>query len=622
MNFRVLNCRPPAAWISLFGLLLAATLAAGCNEYYTPPPPVAVTVTSPATALVITTTDSFGNVIPATLQLKGTVSNSSNTNIIYSVGTLGNYTVGGNASVGTISSSGLYTAPTTLPTSNNVITVVAQAAADPTQKSSVSITLLNPAAQIASVTPNIVTAGHSYTLDLKGTFFSAGATLNLSGAQLGTPQMIGSGEIKVPAQIVASGLLSLNVVNPNAAGNSNAITLRSQPAAPSASGANAVLIGAVGVDSKGNPIEATKAYIPEGNTLAVVNLDAGQELQQIQLPTGYQASLAAADPGADPSQNQVVVASAASNILQLVNAQSDQVTQSFTVPVTTTTTVDGASCMVCALLVDSTHQQAVLDTAAGYFTLDLTSGATSAPLTAPAAANFAYDAKNQRIFAPYASSSGSGVNLIDLAAATVTPVQLTNGVLYGVGADTAAYDPSTALLTVGDANSGTYLGLNFNNAVQSSSAIQVPASPFSISSACTGTWYQVSVEPSSHLGWFANEGGCVGLAVLPPAPASGQPGTPSLIRWALLPNGPDGTAWINSSLGTPQSLAVYAGPDGHIYGIAVRSSGTELLKVDLSLMQTAPPVAGGGDANQVDPTQVQVSVNGTTASALTFVLIR
>jgi hypothetical protein len=622
MNLRGLNCHRPAAWIPLTALLFTAALAAGCNEYYTPPPPVAVSLTTPAPALVITTTDAFGNPTPATLQLNGTVENSGNTNIIYSVGTLGNYTIGGNANVGTISSTGLYTAPTSLPTSNNVVTVVAEAAADTSQKASVSIKLLNPAANVASVTPAVVTAGQSYTLDLKGSNFTSGASVNLSGAQLGTPTLVSSTELKVPAQITGSGLLAIKVVNPNAAGNSNAIAVRSQPAAPSASSANAILVGTVGTDAQGNPIQATKAYIPEGNTLAVVNLDAGQQIREIQLPAGFQASLAAADPGPDPSQSQVVVASTTSNLVQVVNAQSDQVTLSWPVPVTTTTTVDGASCEICALLVDSTRDEAILDTAAGYFTLNLATGVTSTPIVAPASANFAYDAQSRRIFAPYASSGGSGVNVVDLTDSSVTPVELTNGVLFGTGADTAAFDASTALLTVADVNSGTYLGLNFNNAVNTGLALSVPASPFDITSACPGTWSQASIEPSSHLGWFANAGGCVAVATLPQAPASGQPGAPSLIRWAQVPIGPDAEAWINSPLGTPQSLSVYAGPDGHIYGIAVRSNGTELLKMDLTLMQQAPIVAGGGDANQVDPTNVQVSANGLTASAVTFVTLR
>ena len=101
-----------------------------------------------------------------------------------------------------------------------------------------------------------------------------------------------------------------------------------------------------------------------------------------------------------------------------------------------------------------------------------------------------------------------------------------------------------------------------------------------------------------------------------------MPGQPSAIRWAQLPVGPDGLPWVNSSLGSPQSLAVYVGPDGHIYGMAVRDSGAELVKVDLSLMQNAPVVVGGGDANQVDPTHVQVTAGGGFASAVTFVTLR
>ncbi len=86
----------------------------GSGSGSTPPQPaVSVTVTGPGTTQV-----------GGTSQFTATVSNTSNTAVTWQV----NGSVGGGASVGTISTSGLYTAPLTLPSTTSVsITAVSQA---------------------------------------------------------------------------------------------------------------------------------------------------------------------------------------------------------------------------------------------------------------------------------------------------------------------------------------------------------------------------------------------------------------------------------------------------------------------------------------------------------------
>lgn len=615
MNMRGLKWTGTAPLAALVVLAMASLASSGCDTYYIPPPPVSIFINNFTPGLVITATDSAGNLVPATLQLQAAVSNSPNTNIIYSVGVDGNYVQGGNNVFGFISSTGLYTAPPAVPTPNTV-TVLAVAAADTSQRATTTITLFNQPANPTSLAPGVVTAGKSYTFDIVGNFFAQGATVNLSGAQVNGVQQLGSQEMKVTAQITAPGLLSLNIVNPDSNGDTNAVYIRSEPASPAASGSVAVLVAHAGTDTSGNPVTATKAYVPESDHLAVVNLEANKQIGSVVMPNGYIATMAAAHP----SKNQVVVASYASNLVQIVDANSDQVLESLPVPVSTQTTVNGATCTVCGLIVDSARDRAVLDTAAGYLTLNLDDGSTTAPLAAPAAANFSYDPNTQRIYAPFNGTGGAGVTMLDLIAGTVSAVHATGSAALGASPDTAAFDPATALLHVGDANANNYVSLNFNTASASGGAIPTPAASYTITTGCVGAWNGVNLEFTSHVGWFANLGSCVGVANLPASPGTGSPTPPSQIRWAQVPVGPDGLPWANTPTGHPHSLAVYLGADGKSYGLAVRQDSSELLKMDLALLQTANAVTGGVDVNQVDPTNV--TVNGVAVSAMTYIPLR
>jgi hypothetical protein len=608
MRWKTATGRRPALWF-----LLAAAVAAGaCNTYYIPPPPVAVVLTNYTPSLVISSLDVSGAVVPSSIQLNGAVENSSNPTLLYSVGQDGNYVQGGNNIWGYVTNSGVYTAPLQVPTPNTV-TILARAQADPTQTASTTITLLNPTATTTSVTPNVLTQGLSYTLDIAGENFAPGATVNLSGATLGPVQYVSSSELKMTAQMESAGLVSLSVINPYPFGPTNTIAMRSQPTSPATASAIAVEV-AQALGTGGQVTTATKAYVPRPDSLAVVNLDTNKQIGSVVMPNGYVPNMAAAHP----AKNEVVVASEASNIVQIVDANHDQIAESLSVPVTGTTTVDGTACTICAMIVDSARDEAILDTAAGYLTLNLDTGAASAPLAAPAAANFAYDPVTQRIYAPYHNPNGSGVNVIDLAAGTVEMAEPQN-VSYGTGTDTATYDQQTGVLTVGDADTGTYLDLNFNNGLSSNGNVQTPAAPFTISSACAGTWKGMDLDFTSHTGWVANLGECVAAIAMPPSAPQGTPGDPSPIRWARMPLGPDGLPWQNTPLGQPQTLAVFTGSDGEAYGLAERSDGTLLLKMNLQMLQNANAITGALDANQVDPTNV--TVNGQQESAITYIAL-
>ena len=121
----------------IFGLLASVFLGA-CGSSAPPPPPITVTVT-PATATV-----SPG----ASTQFMATVTGTTNTAVTWGV----NGTPGGSAAAGTITSSGLYTAPNTIPNPATV-TVTAVLSANASDSGSASVTI----AQQAVVSPNPVT---------------------------------------------------------------------------------------------------------------------------------------------------------------------------------------------------------------------------------------------------------------------------------------------------------------------------------------------------------------------------------------------------------------------------------------------------------------------------------
>jgi uncharacterized protein YjdB len=91
-----------------------------------PTPPVSVTI-SPTSATVRT---------GKTAQFTATVQNTSNTAVTWKV----NGITGGNSTIGTISNSGLYKAPSSVP-SPSTVTVAAVSVADPTKSASASVTI-------------------------------------------------------------------------------------------------------------------------------------------------------------------------------------------------------------------------------------------------------------------------------------------------------------------------------------------------------------------------------------------------------------------------------------------------------------------------------------------------
>ena len=129
---------------------LGGTISSSVNLSITAAAPVTVSV-APA---------SVGVPVSTTRQFTATVTGSSNTAVTWSV----NAIIGGNSIVGTISGSGLYTAPAVVPNPANV-TIQAASAASPSSVGTATVTVQPPAPPpvTVSIAPTNVTVAPSAT---------------------------------------------------------------------------------------------------------------------------------------------------------------------------------------------------------------------------------------------------------------------------------------------------------------------------------------------------------------------------------------------------------------------------------------------------------------------------
>ena len=139
------------------------------------PPPVTVTV-APQTANVV---------VGATQQFTATVANTNNTDVTWQV----NGVTGGDATNGTISATGLYTAPVAVPNPADVA-VTAVSVADPTKSDSATVTVTATPVITVTVAPKTanvqVNATQQFTATVTGTANTA-VTWDVNGVPAAMP---------------------------------------------------------------------------------------------------------------------------------------------------------------------------------------------------------------------------------------------------------------------------------------------------------------------------------------------------------------------------------------------------------------------------------------------------
>jgi uncharacterized protein (DUF1800 family) len=140
---------------------------------------LAVIAASPASAQSITVYSSGSVARGGSRQQSAYVPLSPNT-VVWSV----NGTPGGDATYGTVTSSGLYQAPAVIPAANTV-EVRATSTAFPDRSGAVTLTITQPQVQVWSVYPSSVPAG-TYAIRLNGSNFHAGTVVHANGVALPT----------------------------------------------------------------------------------------------------------------------------------------------------------------------------------------------------------------------------------------------------------------------------------------------------------------------------------------------------------------------------------------------------------------------------------------------------
>jgi uncharacterized protein (DUF1800 family) len=114
------------------------------------------------------------------LQFSARVSGNANTAVTWAVA----LPAGGKGSAGSITNTGRYTPPGTLP-SPNVVLVSAISAADPTVSAVATVTILNPFPSVASASPTNVAPG-AFILSVNGSGFVPGAQILFGGSPVPT----------------------------------------------------------------------------------------------------------------------------------------------------------------------------------------------------------------------------------------------------------------------------------------------------------------------------------------------------------------------------------------------------------------------------------------------------
>lgn len=189
-----------------------------------------VTVNPPATAVAVSVSPTTSSLqAGATQQFNASVTGTTNTAVSWLV----NGVLGGSSTVGTITTGGLYTAPSSL-ASSTAFTVTARSAADTTKTASASVTVNPPAPSVAvSVSPTAATLQSGLTQQ-----FSAGVT---GTTNTGVTWAVGGvqGGNSTVGTISASGLYTAPTVSTT---TPETITARSVADATKAASANVSVV--------------------------------------------------------------------------------------------------------------------------------------------------------------------------------------------------------------------------------------------------------------------------------------------------------------------------------------------------------------------------------------------
>ncbi len=149
-----------------------------------------------------------------------TVTGTSNTSVTWEV----NGVAGGSSATGTISISGVYTAPGSVP-STNTVSVEAVSAADSSAQGTSNVTIWNPTPVLTSVSPMTLGTG-AFTITVNGSNFVNGAQVYFGSSAL-TTTLVSSAQLSATGSESTAGTYAVYVTNPDpGSSSSSAINLQ------------------------------------------------------------------------------------------------------------------------------------------------------------------------------------------------------------------------------------------------------------------------------------------------------------------------------------------------------------------------------------------------------------
>jgi uncharacterized protein (DUF1800 family) len=170
----------------------------------------AVTVTGPATVSLGTTG-----------QYSAAVAGTSNQSVTWAV----NHVDGGNATVGTITSNGLYTPPAAVPATNAIV-ITATSVATPTISGTLNASIVDPIPVITTAVGSTADGGLHFLVDVQGSNFLTGATL-LIGGQAVTTNAVAANDLQTTVADPSAQAMQISIVvqNPNPGGTQSAAVM-------------------------------------------------------------------------------------------------------------------------------------------------------------------------------------------------------------------------------------------------------------------------------------------------------------------------------------------------------------------------------------------------------------
>ncbi|HEY6385307.1 MAG TPA: hypothetical protein VIX91_06460 [Candidatus Acidoferrum sp.] len=239
-------------------LSLLASSQVGCahvsGSHSSPTPPIAPPNPPTSGNVQVSVTPNPANVrVASSQQFTASVSGTINTAVTWSV----NNVAGGNSTTGTITSSGNYTAPVSLP-NPNTITIQATSSADSSASGSSNVTLLNPTPVLASINPSSINVG-ALSLTINGSNFVSGSQVILAGVPL-TTTYVSTTQLTATGTAATVGIFAVSVSDPNPGQSiSNSINLQ-VTSSTQASACSGMAVGA-GVSLNGfRPFPAGNAW--------------------------------------------------------------------------------------------------------------------------------------------------------------------------------------------------------------------------------------------------------------------------------------------------------------------------------------------------------------------------